>query len=250
LCNRLRYGDNDGYAEAMLAGALICLGAEKEAAKALADSRAKPQKRAGYVLSSNRRFAERAAEFVAGYAEAAKKLEELEGALAEAPTAELQWEYVTHCSPPANRAVKHLKWLEALLVMVGEYPDHKGVTSGLALWQLYHAYRAFEMHEKCVEVLDGIAEKHPEIHVHVEPWGVHAQDVLWEKASSWSRLGLLKEEMRDRRAHAAYRKALELFELFQKTYPKDTRCRPGESGVSTVQTRIGALHTAIPRSAR
>ncbi len=119
--------------------------------------------------------------------------------------------YVTLCSPPANRAVKPLKWLKGLLVMVAKYPEHKSVASGLAHWQLFHAYRAFAMHEKCIEVLD---------------------------------------ELNDRNALGSYRKALEYFQLFQKQYPTDSRCKPGESGVSTLQRRIAALGVAIGRFAR
>lgn len=244
-----RSGDHGGCADVMYAKSAICLGGEKEAAKALEAAKAK-QRRSEYVIGQHRKDLEQAVEFVAGYALAKKKLEEIEAALAEAPSGEAQWEYVTFCSPPANRAVKPLKWLEGLLVMVAKYPEHKSVASGLAHWQLFHAYRAFAMHEKCIEVLDELIEKHPEIHLHVKPWDIHEAYVHWEKANSCSKLGLLQEELKDRGAVGSYRKALDYFELFQKKYPKDPRCTPGESGVSVLQRRIAALGVAIGRSAR
>ncbi|MHC4503205.1 MAG: hypothetical protein ACYTFI_07870 [Planctomycetota bacterium] len=241
-----RYGEYGGCADVMYAKSAICLGGEKEAAKALATAKAK-QGRQEYVYSPHRKDLELAVEFVAGYAQAKEKLEELEAALAETPSAELQWEYVTLCSPPANRAVKHLKWLEGLLVMITKYPEHKSVASGLAHWQLFHAYRAFAMHEKCIEVLDELIGKHAKIHLHVKPWNIHEADPHWEKANSWSKLGLLQDELKDRSALVSYRKALECFQLFKKSYPKDSRCVPGESGVSTLQRRVAALGVAIGR---
>jgi len=244
-----RYGEYGGCADVMYAKSAICLGGKKEAAKALATAKAK-QGRQEYVYSYHRKDLALAVEFVAGYAEAKEKLEELEAALAETPSAELQWEYVTLCSPPANRAVKPLKWLKGLLVMVAKYPEHKSVASGLAHWQLFHAYRAFAMHEKCIEVLDELIEKHPKISLSKEPWRVREAYPHWEKANSWSKLGLLQEELKDRSAVGSYRKALEGFQLFRKNYPKDSRCVPGESGVSVLQRRIAALGVAIGRFAR
>ena len=244
-----RYGEYGGCADVMYAKSAICLGGEKEAAKALATAKAK-QGRYEYVNSQHRKDLELAVEFVAGYAQAKKKLEEIEAALAEAPTGDAQWEYVTLCSPPANRAVKPLKWLEGLLVMVAKYPEHKSVASGLAHWQLFHAYRAFAMHEKCIEALDELIEKHPKIHLHEEPWNIREAYPHWEKANSCSKLGLLEEELKVRGAVGSYRKALDYFELFQKKYPKDSRCVPGESGVSVLQRRMEALRVAIGRLAR
>ncbi len=244
-----RYGEYGGCADVMYAKSAICLGGEKEAAKALATAKAK-QGRYEYVYSPHRKDLELAVEFVAGYALAKKKLGEMEAALAEAATGDAQWEYVTFCSPPANRAVKPLKWLKGLLVMVTKYPEHKSVASGLAHWQLFHAYRAFAMHEKCIEVLDELIEKQPKIHLHVKPWDIHEAYPHWEKANSWSKLGLLQEELNDRSALGSYRKALECFQLFKKNYPKDSRCVPGESGVSVLQRRMAALGVAIGRFAR
>jgi hypothetical protein len=231
----------------MYARTLAALGAEREAAKALAEATAKQQRHAGSVPSVHRRELTRTSEFVEGYPAAAARLKEVEAALAEAPTAELQWELVSLCSPPENRAVKPLKWLEALLVMIGRYPDHKAVTSGLAHWQLVHAYRTFAMHEKSAKVLDTLAEWPEKVAISASPWRAGMDDVFWEKANSWAKLGVLQEELKDRGAIASYRKSLEEFEAFRKRFPKDSRCIPGESGVSTLQKRVGGLHEAVVR---
>jgi tetratricopeptide (TPR) repeat protein len=231
----------------MLARSLTALGAVKEAAKALEEARAKQQRNSGYAISTHRTFLTRTTTLVTGHAAAKEKLEELEAALEAAPTAELQWAYVEHCLPLNDRAADYLKWFEALLVMVDRYPGHESVTSGIALWQLFHAYRGFEMHEKSVEVLDRIREDVPKAHLHVGPWNVHEYDVLWEKAESWCRLGILQEELRDRRALASYQKAVETLEAHRKAYPKKGQNAIGESGVSVAGRRLEALNIAILR---
>jgi tetratricopeptide (TPR) repeat protein len=243
------YGERTGYGETMLARSLIALGAEKEAERALGDAVARQQRYPDYAYL-HRKFLARTKALVTGYAAAKEKLKELEAALEAAPTAELQWAYVEHCLPLNDRAADHLKWFEALLVMVDRYPQHKSVTSGIALWQLFYAYRDFEMHEKSVEVLDRILEDVPGIHLHVEPWNVHAYNVLWEKAESWSRLGILQEELRDRRALESYRKAVETLDAYRKAYPKKGHNVVGESGTSVVGRRLEALNVAILRFAK
>ncbi len=103
-----RYGEYGGCADVMYAKSAICLGGKKEAAKALATAKAKQRRRPDSVVSYHRRELEQTVEFVAGYAEAKRKLEEIEAALAEGqappkvrpaltgvaetPSAETQWD--------------------------------------------------------------------------------------------------------------------------------------------------------------
>jgi len=192
----------------------------------------------------------RAAASIEGYPGAKEKLDELTAALTKAPSAESQWAIVALCDPSAARAMKPLRWIEGLPVMLAKYPEHKAVTSGLARWMLFHACRAFEMHEKSVEVLDEVLERHPDFRV---SWGGHgatATDVLWQKAESYVRLGLLQDEHKDPHALGSCRKAIATFELFRRTYPDHKWNHPTEWGGPHIETRVGPLGQAIGRLSR
>jgi hypothetical protein len=240
-----------GVGQIAYARTLVVLGHEKAAGGLLADAAARRAKNT-YTPWNLKDSLTKAQKFAAGYEEAKAKLAELESALAKTPDGDKQWELVQLCSPQSGKegtALERkldipLKRLEALLVMLSRHPEHRRVTGGEVRWGLYHTWRIFEMHEKCVEVLDEMMAKHQ------KDYSVRHGTAHWEKAESFARIGVLREEMGVRDALGAYRASVAAFEAFRKQFPKDSRCKVGESGTSIVQRRIAALSGAVARFSR
>ncbi len=186
------------------------------------------------------------------FEQAKARLEELEASLAEAPDGDKQWEVAVLCQPEPGKKDSESRWrldiplkrLEALLTMVEKYPEHRHVMSGDVHWNLCQAWRAFEMHEKSVAVLDEAMGKG------FKSYNFSSGNALWEKAEAYARLGVLREEMGARDAAGAYRLSLETFRAFKEKYPKSSRCKIGRSGYSTVQGRVRTLEAALAKIMR
>jgi hypothetical protein len=180
------------------------------------------------------------------------KLAELEASLAEAPDAEKQLQVAILCQPEPGKEGSESRWrldvplkrLEALLTMVEKYPEHRHVMSGDVHWNLCQAWRAFEMHERCIAVLDEAIEKG------FKGYNISGGNALWEKAEACARLGVLREEMGARDAAGAYRASMDTFRAFTKKYPKSSRCKIGVIGYSAVQGRIRTLEAALAKVKR
>lgn len=253
----LGYRGSDSYMERLgtvqfaYAWSLMNLGQDRAARRLLADAAPKLA-RTEYppdYLKNKKQIVRMTAEI---FERTKARLEELEASLAETPDGDKQWELAQLCSPAPGKEGTPLQWkldiplkrLEALLVMLARHPEHRRVTRGDVHWDLYHAWRAFEMHEKCVGVLDEMMKKH------LKNYYVDSGYALWAKAETFARLGVLREELGVRDALGAYRASVAAFKAFRKQFPKSWRSKVGEDGRSSVRGRIATLSRAVDRILR
>ncbi|MHC4251325.1 MAG: hypothetical protein ACYS9X_19570, partial [Planctomycetota bacterium] len=246
-----KYMERLGTVQFAYAWSLMNLGKHKAARQILAEAAPKLARYdyPPYYLRHKRQIVHMTQEV---FDETKARLEELEASLAETPDGDKQLQVAILCQPEPGKEGSESRWrldiplkrLEALLTMIEKYPEHRHVMSGDVHWNLCQAWRAFEMHEKCIAVLNEMMERP------FKNYNVSGGNALWAKAESLARLGVLREEMGVRDALGAYRASLETFRAFKTNFPKSSKCRIGESGYSAVQGRIATLEAAVARFSR